>query len=46
MRLIVLLNSAEWINAVSSVFGRPARVRVRVGGVVLLDSKTLTQATP
>lgn len=32
---------AEWITAVSAAFGRPARVRVRVGGVVLLDSKTL-----
>ena len=32
---------AEWITAVSAAFGRPARVRVQVGGVVLLDSKTL-----
>lgn len=32
---------AEWIAAVSAAFGRLARVRVRVGGVVLLDSKTL-----
>ena len=32
---------AELITALSSAFGKPARVRVRIGGVVLLDSKAI-----